>query len=470
MSAAPAATISGLIARFALDLRLADLPDEVLAAARRSILDVLAVTVAGSHSSTSISARRALLAADSTGAATVFGTAATAPPGQAALLNGIAAHALDYDDVWADDDGVVAWRGHPSVCVLPAVLAAAETAGGSGAEVLAAYVVGAEVAGKLGTAFGPELGRLGFHPTVILGTIGAAAGAARVLGLDPARAAMALGLAATSAAGLHRNFGTDTKPFHAGQAARCGLEAALLAGAGFTANPAALSDYLTVHGGREEAALAELASLGAAFDLVQPGLSIKKYPCCRFAHLPIDALLEVRSRLPVDAGAIQRITVRIQPGADDALNCPVPATGLEARFSMGYLLAAAAQDGAVTLGSVTDPQVQRPPVRELMARVVIEYRDEPGAEVVLTTGRTELSGRALIVRGDPANPMTAAEELAKCTDCVDPITAPGRSLELAGAVAGLARLASIAELTDLLRAPARAAVSPAGAGGASPGR
>ena len=442
--------IASSIAGFAAGLEIRAIPEAALAAARRSILDGLAVAVAGSGSDTAGRSRAALLDPDGEGVATVLGTGTRAAPSTAALLNGIAAHALDFDDVWADDDGVVAWRGHPTVCVLPAVLAAAERANAGGAAVLRGYVIGTEVAGKLGTAFGPELGRAGWHPTIVLGTVAAAAAAAAVLNLDEARIQIALAIAATEAGGLHRNFGTDTKPFHAGHAARCGLEAALLAEAGFTANPAALEDYLRVFGGREEPAGAALASLGRTYDLVAPGLSVKKYPCCRFAHLPLDALLTVAAGTGSPDLEVRSITVRIEPGADDALVCPEARTGLEGKFSMPYLLAAAATDGRVTLASFTDAAVARPEVRALMARVVIEYADRPGAEVELETGSGVRSHAAQIVKGDPANPLTEAEELEKCRSCLEPVLGPGRAEALAAAVREIRGMASIAELTELL--------------------
>jgi len=173
-------------------------------AAKRSILDTLAVTVAGTRSRAGQSAIDAFAAREGGGSATVIGAPFRAHPSIAALVNGTLAHALDFDDVWADDDGVVAWRGHPSVCVLPAVLAAGEAEGCDGATALLAYIIGVEVEGKLGTVFGPHLGRIGFHPTPILGTLATAAAVARVLNVERERANVMLGIAATEASGLVR--------------------------------------------------------------------------------------------------------------------------------------------------------------------------------------------------------------------------------------------------------------------------
>lgn len=446
-------TPAGLIAAFGAT---ESFPAEPVAAAKRSILDAIAVAVAGSRSETASRARRALAPAAGTGPASILGIGSRAEPSTAALLNGIAAHALDFDDVWADDDGVRAWRGHPSVCVIPALLAAGEAGSATGADLLAGYIVGTEVAGKLGTAFGPGLGRAGWHPTVVLGAVAAAAGVARLLHLPAAEFERALAIAATEASGLHRNFGTDTKPFHAGHAARSGVDAALLARAGFTANPDAVAAYLEVYGADPVAALEVLGELGSVYDLVGPGLSLKKYPCCRFAHLPLDALFDLLGPVAVDPETVTGITVRIQPGADDALVCPAAATGLEGKFSMPYVLAAGVLDGRLTLASFTDEAVRRPAVRELMAKVTTEYRDEPGTEVVVAhAGRTD-SRSALVVRGDPANPLTRAEELEKVRSCLEGALDPSLAERLGDQVDRLAELRSVKELTaTLVQSPAR---------------
>lgn len=450
MTAQKAGGLADLIADFAIGIGDQEVPAAVITAAHRSILDTLAVSVAGGVTPTAAAARRALLPIGRSGPATVLGTRESAAPSVAAMLNGVAAHALDFDDVWADDDGVVAWRGHPSVCVLPAVLAAAEARPAAGIDVLTGYVAGTEVAGKLGTAFGPALGRAGWHPTAILGTIGAAVGAARVLGLSRSETAIALGLAATQSSGLHRNFGTDTKPFHAGHAARCGLDAAMLAGDSFTANPAAIIDYVAVHGGDPSRSDRVLRALGVDYDLVYPGLSIKKYPCCRFAHLPLDALFGLLSERSVETATVEEIVVRIQPGADDALVCPYAVNGLEGKFSMAYVLAAGLYDRHLTLDSFTDEKVLRPAVRALMGRVRTEYWGEKGAQVELSTVSRSWHCRAEVVRGDPSNPLSDREAVDKCRYCLEGVLPTGREVALAGAVTRLAWLPTASELTQLL--------------------
>jgi 2-methylcitrate dehydratase PrpD len=445
--------VADAISAFSTALALDAVPQPAIDAAKRSIIDTLAVTVAAGKSRAGRSAIAAFATGDSGGSATVIGTPFKAHPSIAALINGTLAHALDFDDVWADDDGVVAWRGHPSVCVLPAVLAAGESGSCSGATALLAYVIGVEIAGKLGTVFGLDLGRAGFHPTPILGTLAAAAAAAKVFDIDCERVNVMLGLAATEASGLCRNFGTDTKPFHAGHAAQCGLQATLLARQGFTANPEAVTDYLRMHKGPAlPAAVAVLETLGKHYDIVAPGLSIKKYPCCRFAHLSLDAAFMLLERERFAASDVETFTIRIQPGADDALIYKQPQTALEGKFSMEYVLAAAILDGRVTLSSFTDEMVRRPEVRALMARVRTEHKAEPGAEAVACTrGGDEYRASAAIVRGDPANPLTREELLQKCYECLDGILPTERIDRLVDAVDRLERLPDVRDLTALLR-------------------
>lgn len=443
--------LADVITAFSTGLSFDELPAAAIEAAKRSILDTVAVAVAGTRSRAGQSAIKAFTARGDGGPATVLGTPFRAHPSMAALVNGTIAHALDFDDVWADDDGVLAWRGHPSVCVLPAVLAAGETEGCDGATLLLAYVIGVETAGKLGTAFGPHLGRAGFHPTPIVGTLAAATAVSRVLGVDRERANVMLGLAATEASGLCRNFGTDTKPFHAGHAAQAGLQATLLAREGFTANPEAVTDYLKVHQGPEEAhAVAVLETLGKGYDIVAPGLSIKKYPCCRFTHLPLDATFMLLEQERFGASDLETLTIRIQPGADDGLIYKEPRTSLEGKFSMEYTLAAAMLDGRVTLASFTDEMVLRPKVRALMKRVRTEYKAEPGAEAVARTPQGEYRALATVVRGDPANPLSWDEILQKCYQCLDGILPTERVDRLVNTVERLEQLPDVRHLTEFL--------------------
>src|SRR5262249_41771726 len=211
------------LASYASGETFAKLPEATVRAARRAILDTLGVMLAGTREDTAVRARKLIEHRRGHDEATVAGTALRASMEDAALVNGVAAHALDYDDVQAS------LSGHPSVPVLPAALALAERGQASGAALLTPFVVGAEIESKLGRAGNPAHYEAGRHATSTLGTFGAAAAAGHLLGLGPEAMARALAIAASMSSGIKANFGTDCKPWHGGHAARCGLEAAQLA-------------------------------------------------------------------------------------------------------------------------------------------------------------------------------------------------------------------------------------------------
>ena len=188
------------------------------------------------------------------------------------------------------------------------------------------------------------------------------------------------------------------------------------------------------------------------YDIVAPGLSIKKYPCCRFIHLPLDATFMLLERERFAASDLETFTIRIQPGADDALIYKEPRTGLEGKFSMEYALAAAILDGRATLSSFADEMVLRPEVRALMKRIRTEYKPEPGAEVLARTPHGEYRALATVVRGDPANPLSRDELLQKCYQCLEGILAKERIDRLVDTVERLEQLPDVRQLTDLLHA------------------
>ncbi len=223
----PATNLTELLAARAASLRWEDIPESARAVARQCLLDYLGVAIAGAGEPLVRLLFDEMRDAGGAGQASVIGHAVVLPALSAALVNGAAAHALDYDDV------NVAIPGHPSVAILPGLLALAELERASGRELGAAFVAGYETACRIGAALQPGHYNLGFHATGTVGSIGAAAACARLLGLSAAATAAALGIAATQAAGLKAQFGTMCKPFHAGKAAQNGLLAARLAARGF---------------------------------------------------------------------------------------------------------------------------------------------------------------------------------------------------------------------------------------------
>ncbi|HXM55496.1 MAG TPA: MmgE/PrpD family protein [Candidatus Dormibacteraeota bacterium] len=413
------------IAAWVAGASLEAMPPDVVEKARAGVIDTVGVILAGVDEP--VTRIAAGLAAEDGGvpAAAQLGTTLRTAAETAALLNGVSGHALDYDDVSAS------LTGHPSVVVLPAALAAAELAGASGAALLEAYVAGVEVTAKLGLAIGPAHYRAGWHATSTLGTIGAAAAAGKVLGLDAERLTHALAIAVSLASGSRQNFGTMTKPFHAGHAARCGLAAARLAARGMTGDttaieaPLGLFALLSFGEGRAE----EVApSLGRPYDLASAGLSVKKYPCCFATHRAADAVLDLRAEHGLDAGQVDAVAVTVPVGGVSPLIHDRPRTGLEGKFSMQYVLAAAVLDGRVGLDTFRDDAVRRPEAQALVPSVIV--REDPTIETganpieeghvtvdIRLRGGAVLTRRVAHPRGSPADPLRPEELAAKFTDC-----------------------------------------------------
>ncbi|SDA30844.1 2-methylcitrate dehydratase PrpD [Methylobacterium sp. UNC378MF] len=313
-----------------------------MAAARLACVDFFACALAGSRDP-SVAILRAALG-DTQGRSPVIGSARPADPQLAALLNGYAGHVLDYDDVHASV------RGHPTTVIVPALLAALDPEAPPSAEAfLAAYLVGLETMAHLGRAIGPAHYERGFHATATLGPLGAAAAIAHLRGFSAETTGIALGLGATQAAGLRLQFGFDAKPLHAGFAARNGLIAARLAEAGLSGAPESLdgaNGFLEAYGFGEARRERVLEGWGAPWQILRPGLTLKAFPCCTAAHPVALAGLAFHREGFRD---LTRATITFPPGGDAALVIRTPRTGIEARFSPEYILAAALVDGAVRL-------------------------------------------------------------------------------------------------------------------------
>jgi 2-methylcitrate dehydratase PrpD len=409
----------------------------------RSVLDTLGVLLAGVGEPVVRAVATELAGAP--GPATLLGLGRQARATDAALVNGTAAHAIDYDDVHSHV------HGHPSACVLPAALAAAELGGGSGAVLLDAYVIGIEVACLMGRAVGPSPS---FHNTSTLGVLGAAAAAARALALDSAQTAAALGIAVSSASGLRSNFGTMTKPLHAGYAARDGLAAALLARAGADATKNALESFVDAFGPGGVIG-------GDPWAIVTPGMAIKKYPCCNRGHRAVDGVLDIVTALDVLPEQVGSVEVRMPNGQVDAegrvgpMTYPRPRTGLEAKFSMPYVVAAAVVDRGLPIAAFTDDGVHRTQVQDLVARVrpVNRADADDHVEVVLTCRDGRTARRVIrFTRGDPRGgaPLGSDEMLAKYTDCAGSVLSPAAVDRSSALISRLADLEELSELTAIL--------------------
>jgi 2-methylcitrate dehydratase PrpD len=397
-------------------------PAEARARAARAMLDTVGVTLAGAREPASRIVRETL-GADGGGQCIVLGTSVRTSAPNAALANGTAAHALDFDDM------CFASLAHPSAPLVPATLAAGELVAACGRAVLDAYVVGFEIEGRLGRLMNPRHYQRGWHCTSTLGTIGAAAAASRVFGLDPAAAAHALAVAASEASGLKENFGTMVKPLHAGLAARNGVLAALLARGGLTASAQAIDGpqgFLRAMDSEENDVGESLADLGSRWEIVETGITVKLYPSCAGTHPALDAILDLQRRERFGGGDVERIEVDVDSITPTVLIYDRPATGLEAKFSMQYCAAAAVTSGIVGVETFEDAALANPDVASLMPRVTM--RANPSLDGIgppLTEARVAMTlrdGRVLRqdahgARGYPERPASDDELAAKFLSC-----------------------------------------------------
>lgn len=397
-------------------------PAAARARAAVAVLDTIGVTLAGASEPAARIVQQ-VVEAERGDACPVFGTALRASAGGAALANGTAAHALDFDDM------CFVSLAHPSAPLVPAAFAAAELSGASGRAVLDAYVVGFEIEGRLGRLMNPRHYQRGWHCTSTLGSIGAAAAASRLLGLGAAAAGHALAIAASEASGLKENFGTMVKPLHAGLAARNGILAASLAKRGMTASALALEGPQgLLHAMDSEGADLgnAIADLGARWEILETGITVKLYPSCAGTHPSLDAILDLCRREGFGANDVDRIDVDVDSVTPTVLIYEQPANGLEAKFSMPFCAAAAVVYGRVGVDTFDAASLADPAVVDLMTRVTmrVEPSFDNGAPA-LTQARVSIrlrDGRVLTqasngARGYPAQPASDDELGAKFLAC-----------------------------------------------------
>jgi 2-methylcitrate dehydratase PrpD len=410
------------LAEFVTKSRWEDCPAEAVDIARRAILDCLGVMLAGSIEPAARIVAEVARAEGGSPLATVVGTPLRTGTVWAALANGTAAHALDFDDT------NFAMLGHPSAPVLSAALAAGELVMADGRALVHAFLLGFEVETTMASVMNPPHYEKGFHATGTLGTMGAAAAAARLLGLDAAQTRAALAVAASQASGLKENFGTMTKPFHAGHAARSGVLSALLARDGFTASEQAIEGpqgYFAVlsAGKRDEQVL---DSLGAPWKILETGVAVKPYPSCACTHSIIDSALELQRTHRIRPEQVAEVTVGVNAAVPRILIHGNPRSGLEAKFSGEFSAAAALCDGRVGIATFRDDKTDDPTIRELMTRVRLVVDPEiPGdlerhmwtrVTVRLRDGR-EVAIAPRPVPGHPGLPLSMDQLREKFMDC-----------------------------------------------------
>ncbi len=418
------------LAEFCSKTPASAIPDDMHDHAKVAFMDWLAVTYGGKDDPL---VEKLMAWADLEGGnsqATIIGFGTQRSLGQAALINGAASHALDYDDT------LVSFLGHPSVTLFPALLALAEKEDKMGREFLDAYIMGMQVGGTIGACAGLDHYLAGWHGTSTLGHIASAAACARLLGLDTEKTTWALGIGATQSSGLKRSFGTMCKPFHAGRASQSGLMAAMLASDGFTG----AEDVLEGPQGFFEALKGKvnddiLAMLGLGWDVVN--LSQKYHASCHATHSPLEAARQVVADNGIALSDIEKITVNSSEVTMQAAANSNPQTGLEGKFSVVYCVANALLREVTGMAAFTDEMVNDPEVRALMEKSQL-VKDESmtalESRVVIRAKGRDYEGYSDILQQIP--PLDAKQERvqAKFLDLAGPVIGDEKARGIASSI------------------------------------
>jgi 2-methylcitrate dehydratase PrpD len=426
--------VTDYVARFVVNTRYEDIPDAVVELARKSILDGLGLALCGSAARTGEIARQYIkslgFGPGTAGLATVIGSSMKAPVRFAAFANAVGIHADDYDDTQlaVAENRTYGLLTHPTAPVLPAALAVAEARSLSGRELLLAYNLGVEVECKIAEAISPRHYEEGFHSTGTIGVMGAATAVAKLNRFDLPRVLTTLGIAASEGAGLRENFGTMTKPFHAGKASENGVVAADFAALGWTATHEVLEAprgfFQAAGGGYDSAAI--LSKLGNPWTFVSPGVSIKPFPSGSLTHPGMTELERLIKEHDIKPDEVELLEVGTNKDSPNALIHHHPKDHLQAKFSMEFCMAALLLYRKAGLIEFTDEVVNRPAVQQMISRV--KFGVDPVAEAAgynkmttilkihLKDGRV-IGGRADFGKGSPAIPMSFEDVTEKFLDC-----------------------------------------------------
>jgi 2-methylcitrate dehydratase PrpD len=438
--------VTATLALAAAETTLAALPDEILELSRQCLLDWLGVTIAGTREPLVEMLLEEVTTQGGHAQASLIGRSQRVSTRQAALVNGAASHALDYDDVnWA-------LQGHPSVAIIPGLLALAEYRGASGADFIAAFTAGYETACRVGRLVSPSHYRRGFHATSTVGAIGAAAACANLLRLDTETTAAAFGIAATRAAGLKSMFGTMCKPLHAGSAAENGLLAAQLAARGFDSRPDVLECEQGFAATQSDGCNVEAALAGPAGGYHMRANLFKFHAACYLTHAAIECCTRLRKEFGIRPADVSEVVLRVDSGLDGVCNIQSPESGLEAKFSL-RLTSAFALAGIETasIASYCFDNCADPVLIALRDKVRIEFQQ--GWPATRTQAAIELKdGRRIQADHDSGIPAEDVQEqgrrlVSKFHSLADPLLPRGTGERL---VALVGRLEDLVNLDDLL--------------------
>jgi 2-methylcitrate dehydratase PrpD len=453
------------VAEFIVGAKVEDLSAEVVELGKKSILDGFGLALSGSVAKSGELVRRHLDDLSlGEGAATVIGGGRKVAPRFAAFANGVGIHADDYDDTQlaVAKDRVYGLLTHPTAPALPAALAISELVKASGRDFMLAYHLGVEVECKIAEAIAPRHYQTGFHATATCGTFAAAAASAKLLGFDVATTQRALSIAGSQSAGLRENFGTMTKPFHAGRSSESGVAAAQFAGYGWTAAARILEAprgfFAAAGGGYDQSAI--FGKLGAPWTFASPGVSIKPHPSGSLTHPGMTEMLRLIKEHKIQAKDVKHVRVGTNSNMPNALIHHRPKDELQAKFSMEFCMAILLLDGRAGLNEFTDAAVEREDVKAMIEKIDFVIDDEAEAagyhlmttliDIELADGR-KISGRADFGKGSPAFPMSYDEVADKFHENAEFAgMGRGKAQEIVELVRGLEGLASLDDLTRRL--------------------
>jgi 2-methylcitrate dehydratase PrpD len=459
--------LTNYVGSFVTQTKYEEIPVDVRELGKKSILDGLGLALAGSRAeSGAISRQFVEQSGVSSGKATIIGTRQKTSPRFAALVNGISVHADDFDDTQlaAAKDRVYGLLTHPTVPVLPAILALAEEHAVTGKEWMTAYHVGVEVECKIAEAISPRHYQDGFHSTGTCGPFGSAAACAKLLKFDLSKTLKTLGLSASQSGGLRENFGTMTKPFQAGHAAESGVISAHLVALGWTAAEQILEadrGFFHAAGGSYDPS-AIMGRLGKPWTFASPGVSLKPYPSGSLAHPAMTELARLMVVHDMQAAQVDKVDIGANHNMTTTLLHHHPKSGLEAKFSMEFCLAILLLERKAGLSQFSDKVVQRPDVQQMIPR--INFYVDPEAESAGFDKMTSLlkihmkdgsviTGRADFAKGSPINPMTFEEAAAKFRGCAEFAEWPKAKTEkIIAFVTALETVPDVSALTPLLSA------------------
>ena len=445
--------LTSRLAAFVAQPGLDRIPDEAARTIRSGFIDTLATMIAGRDEPVTKLVREHVRSKRSSlvEASLLLGEQRAGAP-EAALVNGVAAHALDYDDV--------ALAGHPSAVLVPTVLAEGEAVGASGLAAMRAYLVGYEVWAEL---IGRDQGqhhRKGWHPSAVFGTIAAAAAASVLRRLDADQATNAVALAASLAGGVGANFGTMTKPFQVGRAGQSGLVAARLAAEGLTASADALEHplgFLAAFSPNGAVDRESAAPLGRTWRILENGVNVKLYPMCYCTHRAADAMIALRKANNLEPENIRSVDVDLGDAQLAVLRNHRPQTGLEAKFSLEFAMASSATVGRCTRHELATEFVRRPEIQDFFAKVQAHptterAEDDPlfapfdRVRVTLNDGRELASEPIRYPQGHFRRPVDRERLWEKFADCAADVIRPVEARQLFEALQDLPRLGSLRDL------------------------